>query len=269
MSNLLKSFEWGYPITLSRNTDIPRFHMKRWWRWFDRGYIMAPHPGRNAMPALWSLKPEHVHSIIWWSKDYRWFMKDPRRGELDAYRNFFNMTICGDRTTELGVPELEIQLQSMADLVAAYGPEKVQWRYSPIPKDWARFEEIAKFVAGLGIDQCYFSFLHSETLTPETRSIQERAEVLTRMSEILERLGMDLLGCWDDDQFANLRPNVKGAVCVDAQKINRIYGLEHLGLTHPKEGQCRCTKSIEPASQIALPCPHNCTFCYAAPSNLT
>tara|TARA_B100000745_G_scaffold297290_1_gene244011 strand:- start:11309 stop:12037 length:729 start_codon:yes stop_codon:yes gene_type:complete len=241
--------------------------MKRFWRWKDRGYVLSGHPGRSGLPALWSLKPEDVHSLVWWSKDYRYFMKDARRAELSQYRNFFNMTICGDRTTELGVPELAVQLQSMADLVAAYGPEKVQWRYSPIPYDWNRFTEIAKFVAGLGLTECYFSFLHSETPVPETRTEAERREILIRMAGILQPLGMDLLGCWDDDMFRGVCSNVKGATCLDAHRINRIYGLEKYNLTHPKEPGCRCTKSIDIGNQKLLPCPHNCTFCYAAPDN--
>jgi hypothetical protein len=265
----LRPIEWGFPLTISRNTDVPRFWMKRWWMWMDRGYVLAPHPQIAGRLSAWSLKPDDVHSLIWWSKDYRKFLADPRIGELDRYRNFFNMTICGDPTTELRVPPLEVQLQSFKDMVDRYGVEKVQWRYSPIPADWSRFEEVADFMGGLGVQRCYFSFLHSETLIPETRSVEERRDVLVRMAEILARHGMDLLGCWDDDQFAGCASNVGHATCVDAYAIDKLYGIDGYGLVHPKENGCRCSMSVEVANQKMMPCPHACTYCYASPDNQT
>lgn len=266
--DLLRPLEWGFPITLSRNTDIPRFWMKKFFEWVDRGWIEAPHP-KSGLPSAWSTKSEDVHSLIWWSKDYRKFVKNLRRDEIDGkYRQFFNMTICGDQTTELGVPELDVQLDSFAEMVSLYGAQKMQWRYSPIPQDWKEFSRIANFMADLGIQECYFSFLHSGTLTPETRSREDRTVVIKKMAEILATRGMTLLGCWDDKIFEKLSPNIGQATCVDAYRVNRIYGIDKYGLQHPKEAGCNCSMSIEPANQKIMICPHNCTFCYAAPQNM-
>ena len=264
----LKPLEWGFPLTLSRNTDIPAFWMKRFFQWLDRGYIDAPHP-QTGMPARWSLDPRDVHSLFWYSKDYRRFLKHPRRAELDAnYRQYFAMTICGDRTTELRVPELDVQLQCFADMVAEYGVEKMQWRYSPVPNDWSEFERVAKFMADLGVTECYFSFLHSETAIPETRSWEQRRDIVERLCAILKPLGITLLGCWDDDSFAGVAENFGKAVCVDAYRIDRIYGIHEYGLMHPTTDECRCSASIEVATQNLLACPHACTYCYAAPQNI-
>ena len=267
MANL-RAIEWGFPFTLSRNTDIPRFWMKRFFEWKDRGYIQAPHP-QTGLLAQWSLKPEDHHSMIWWSKDYRYFLKNPRIGEIDAYRNFFNMTICGDRTTELGVPELDIQIASFEALVARYGPEKVQWRYSPVPSDWSQFEYIVGRVAATGVKSCYYSFLHSDSIVKETRSVEMRSYITMRLCEILDKYGMTLLGCWDDDQFAVCgASNFGKAVCVDAYLIDKLYGLDKYKLQHIKESGCRCSMSVEVANQTLLPCAHNCSWCYAAPDNI-
>jgi len=267
-TEILKPLEWGFPITLSRNTDIPAFWMKRFFRWLDRGYIDAPHP-QTGMPARWSLAPEDMHSLFWYSKDYRRFLKNPRRAELDAnYRQFFAMTICGDPSTELKVPALDIQLQCFADMVAEYGVEKMQWRYSPVPADWSEFERVAQFMADLGVRECYFSFLHSETAIPETRDENERREILRQMCAILDKHDMMLLGCWDDDSFRGVADNFGPATCVNAYWIDQIYGIDNLGLMHPKVDDCRCSAAIEVATQTSLACPHACTYCYAAPANI-
>ena len=258
--NALRPIDFGYPLTLSRNTDIPRFWMKKWFEWVDRGWLHAPHP-TTGLPAVWSLKPEDVHSLVWWSKDYRRFLAHPRREELDAYRQVFCMTITGYPEWEPKVPGLEVQLENFAAMVQTYGADKMQWRYSPVPMDWSRFEEIALAMSDLGITECYYSFLHSGSHMPETRSIEERKEITLQMAARLELLGIGLRGCWDDEQFMDL-PNCAPARCVDAAKIGQLYGLEKR--EYATESKCGCTTSIEVASQKLLPCPHACEYCYAS-----
>lgn len=263
--SLLRPIDFGYPLTVSRNTDIPKFWMKRWFQWMDRGYINAPHP-ITGLPAMWSLKPKDVHSLVWWSKDFRPFILHPRRAELDEqYRQVFAMTITGCPEWETKVPPLDVQLDVFKEMVHIYGVEKMQWRYSPVPMDTSRFEEIAFFMADMGIRECYFSFLHSKTKIPETRSLGERREVVENLAAVLDFLGMRLLGCWDDAQFMNVASNCRVARCVDAEKIDELYGLT--GLEHPRDNKCGCSTSIEVANQMLLPCPHACTYCYATPEN--
>lgn len=263
---ILRPLEYGFPLTLSRNTDIPKFWMKRVFQWIDRGWLYAPHP-QTGLLRQWSLKPEDVHSLVWWSKDYTPFILHPRREELDAYRQVFCMTITGYPEWELKVPELDKQLDVLRQMVELYGPEKMQWRYSPVPLDMTDFERIVKVVSDLGINECYYSFLHSETLIPETRSLEERRAITAHMAEVLDQHGMTLLGCWDDAKFMEL-PNTRVAKCVDAERINKLYGLDKMGLKHLPEANCGCSMTLEVATQKLLPCPHACSYCYAAPQNM-
>ena len=261
---LLRPLEWGYPISASRNTDIPKFWMRRWFEWMDRGWVNAPHP-QTGLPAQWSLKPEDLHSIIWWSKDYRPFLKHPRRAELDKnYRQFFNMTITGDELWELKVPDLDVQLAVFREMVSTYGVDKVRWRYSPIPLDWSLFGKILEAMAGMGVTECYYSFLHSDTKVKETRSPEERKEILLFMAEYAANFGVKMLGCWDDLQWVGAHPNVYEASCLDARVLDRVYGLEQYNIVHPVESNCGCSMSVEIGNQKLLTCPHACQFCYAA-----
>ena len=65
-----RPLDWGFPITLSRNTDVPTFHMKKFFQWKDQGHFDAAHP-QTGIPCRWSIGPRDVHSLVWWSKDYR------------------------------------------------------------------------------------------------------------------------------------------------------------------------------------------------------
>jgi len=256
---ILRPIEWGFPFTLSRNTDIPTFHMRRFFEWKDRGFINAPHP-QTGLPAKWSLAPKDVHSLVWWSKDYRPFLTHPRIGEIDSYRNYFCMTITGDRIREPKVPNLSIQIENFTQMVERYGAEKMQWRYSPVPLDTQKFREIAEHVHSLGVRECYFSFLH----TDDPRSKEQRREILRSLCLILAPLEMTLLGCWDDEAFQGVAPNFGAATCVDAYKIDQIYGIDKLGIKHLKTPECKCSMSVEVATQTLLPCPHACSYCYAS-----
>jgi len=257
-----RPIEYGFPFTVSRNTDFPRFWMREWFKWMDRGYINASDPS-TGLPEQWSLAPPDVHSVIWWSKDYRRWVTHSRRTDLDVYRQFFNMTICGDPTTELRVPPLEDQLESFKEIVDLYGIEKVQWRFSPVPMDWKEnFIRISQFMEDLGLRSCYFSFLHSGSRIPETRSIETRKDIVHEMCNILDKHSMTLLGCWDDSIWVNEKIQNYGlATCVDANLIDKIYGAN--SRLYQTEHGCSCSKSIEVGNQILFPCPHNCTYCYA------
>lgn len=257
---MLKPIDFGYPISASRYTDIPTFHMKWVFEKLDRGWVEAPHPD-TGMPAVWSMLPSEVHSIVWWSKNYSKFLLHPRRKDLDIYPKFFNMSISGDRGTELSVPPLEKQLNCFSEMVYIYGHKKLRWRYSPIPRDFSKFEGIVSFLSNLGITECYYSFLsHEGSGIPEWRSIEEKREILSKIANVAAFYDVKMFGCWDDTQFVDI-PNVYEATCLDATLIDDLYGLSGL---HTQESGCRCHKSIDIGNQILLPCHHHCTYCYAS-----
>jgi hypothetical protein len=150
-------------------------------------------------------------------------------------------------------------------MVREYGVEKMRWRYSPIPLDWSRIDEIAGRLAKLGVTECYYSFLHSGTRIQEPRTEAERADIILKLAERLDGYGMTLFGCWDDVRYTGTAKNIREASCVDARAIDRIYGLERYNIQHPMESSCGCTVSIEVANQKLLSCPHSCSYCYASP----
>ena len=261
---MLRPIDYGYPLSVSRNTDIPAFWMDRWFTWMDRGWVHSSDP-RTGLPAIWSVKPEDTHSIFWWSKNFRPLLDHSRVGDLSAYRNYFAFTIRGDPSTEPKVPSLGYTLDTLQVLSAKYGPDKVQWRYSPVPQDieWETFTRIVRFVSGVGIRECYFSFLHEDGLLPEMRTNEEKKATVLRMAQILDARGMTLHGCWADEWLMGIATNTRIASCLNAQLIGNIYGMSTRG--YEREDSCLCTKSVDVASQKLLPCGHRCTYCYAVP----
>lgn len=81
-------------ISASRRTDIPAFHLDRFFRALQKGSydFIAPY---NSKPAVVSLTKDDVLCFVFWSKDYGPFTE--RLDEFDSYGMpaYFHHTITG------------------------------------------------------------------------------------------------------------------------------------------------------------------------------
>ena len=89
------------PYSLSRWTDVRAGK----WDWFqaqlDRGWMIGFDP-RTAMPSEWSLSPEDVLGLIFWTRDPRNLVQDASR--LQPYRLVAHVTVTDWHEVEEGVP---------------------------------------------------------------------------------------------------------------------------------------------------------------------
>jgi hypothetical protein len=152
-------------ISASRRTDIPAFYSQWLVNRLRAGFVRYPNPFSGEVYTV-SLRPEDVHSIVFWSKHYAPLL--PHLDELEEgdYRFYFHYTITGaPRTLEPHVPGWQQAVQVFRKLAERTSSRQVQWRFDPIlfthelgPAFYAaRFRDVATALSG-ATERCYFSF---------------------------------------------------------------------------------------------------------------
>jgi hypothetical protein len=214
---------------------------------------------RTAVPSKWSLAPEDVLGLVFWTRKPTTLIKNS--GSLKPFPLVIHMTITGWEEVEIGAPDMHRSLDLMAKAVDVFGAENVTWRFSPIPavEDMVeRFDRIARSVESLGIRSVYVAFLQNNDLIPEQRSLVTRQELLLQMSR--QAKGMQVLVCNEDRVLDDLAcpDNLGYGVCEDGRRFKRQ------GMSHEA---CGCAHSVDPFT-ITEACSIGCQYCYAADKSL-
>jgi hypothetical protein len=254
----------GFAYSLSRWTDVPAAK----WPWLlenlTRGYMIGFDP-TTAVPARWSLRPDDVLGLVFWTKDPTNLIFDKNR--LAGRPTKVHVTVTGWAEVEKGAPSLREGANKLAMAANVFGPENVSWRFSPVPivPDVAeRFDTILAMAAYAGLKSVYLSFLQENDLLPETRSEQERLNILAQVAELGSKRGVRVLLCNEDRLLAKhpgYHPNLGSGVCAPPED----FALEGRALP-PSEG-CGCVLMVDPFT-INETCTMGCVYCYAADKTL-
>lgn len=245
----------------------------------------------NALQRFPSRYKRGIHSVVLWTKDPRNILDNtPLRQELSKHNLIVNCTITGLGGTRIEptVPKPEVLLQRLPDLVTFLGdPRRLRWRFDPIvtlkqenDDQWSNityFEELAKAMAKLGVDNCYFSFLQIYQNKFNKRGLKEaginlvipdhrhQLETLRKMRMIAEPLGISLYSCTQPnlEKIEGITP----AACIDAGLLTELHPQklpvnpnQDKTMARLRPG-CYCTQSIDIGAYLA--CGHGCVYCYA------
>lgn len=220
----------------------------------------------SGIPARWSLRPEDTLGLLFWTKDPSNLILDAKL--LQSYKVKVHMTLTGWEEVEKGAPSLLEGVALLAQAVETFGPENVTWRFSPVPlvsDVVARFQRILDTAAKVGLRQVYVSFLQENDLVPETRSKQERLELLVQLADLAQTRGVKVLLCNEDNlllQTQETYSNLASGVCVPPAEFE-LTGSQPL----PSEG-CGCVLTVDPFT-VNESCNLGCAYCYAADKSLT
>jgi DNA repair photolyase len=253
------------PYSLSRWTDLPAAK----WDWFksqlDQGKMRAFDP-RNAIPVEWSLAPSDTMGLIFWTKNPENLIRD--KALLEPYKLVIHMTLTGWEEVEKGAPNLSEGISLMRRAVDAFGPERVTWRFSPVPlvdDVLDRFERMASVISLFGLKDVYVAFLQENDLMPETRARRTRVELLKQMA--LRASGLQVLLCNEDRslQDESCKPrNLQSGVCESGW---RFAPLGRMNARPVAAEGCGCALAVDPFT-INESCTMGCAYCYAADKSL-
>jgi hypothetical protein len=260
---ILSGKEVGFPYSFSRWTDVCCSTGK--WDWLQaslkNGYFIGFHP-TEAIPYRWSLRPDDVLGLIFWTKDPSnliWSNVMDRGYNIKAH-----ITVTGWMEVEGKAPKLGDAINSLAMAAHILGPKNVYWRFSPVPilphpVIVARFEQIAAMASSEGIDRVYLSFLQENDLMPETRSEVDRLNILLELSEVAQRRGIKIFLCNEDRLLIGhpkVHPNLDSGVCAPPEDF------ELTGYSKPTSEGCGCVLMVDPFT-VNESCSVGCKYCYA------
>lgn len=267
-------------ISASRRTDIPAFYMPWLMHRLDAGNVSYPNPFGGKVSTV-SLRPEHVHSIVFWSKHYGTFLDYLDEIEKRGYRFYCHYTITGaPRLLEPHVPAWEHAVQVFRKLARRISPRRVLWRFDPIVftdelgADFYRdrFRDLAVSLDG-STERCYFSFANfygkvERRMRPlgiayTDPPLEEKHALVERLAEIAGEHGITLYACC---QEALIQGRVKQAHCVDADLLAELFPDRPLAaVLKPTREQCGCFASRDIG--VYESCAYGCVYCYATQSH--
>jgi len=243
------------------------------WDWFRAQLVrqwmvgFSPHTG---FPSEWSLAPEDVLGLIFWTRDPSALVRDAVL--LQPYRLVAHVTVTDWHEVEEGVPPAAEGLDNLRQAVDTFGPENVVWRFSPVPMVTdvvERFERLVKSAYASGLRSVYLSFLQDNDLLLEGRDPDERRKVLWLLAQACPA-DFEVRLCQENRTSLGLRRgdapqllNLRRGVCEDGR---RFCPPAAPAKTSPVES-CGCALSVDPFT-INEGCKFRCKYCYAAQQEL-
>lgn len=272
-------------ISASRRTDIPAFYLKWFTEAIRNGSVEVTNPFYPAQKKLVDLKPEQVAWIVFWSRNYAHFLKQP---EFFAdYNLFFHFTILPQSKLEKAAIPLKTALRQIERLSLLFGPDRIIWRYDPLVF-WsksgiqetnykpAQFTELCGAMEANGISRCYtsFAFPYRKFIrrfisafpgdVPVQPEIGQQNQIIQEMRDIAAKHHIQIYSCCNDRLLQI--PGIEKGRCIDGNLLDQLDPSQKVSLTKsPTRNDCGCTKSIDIGNYRQQPCAFGCMYCYANP----
>jgi hypothetical protein len=264
-------------ISASRRTDIPAFHMPWFMMQIEAGYCQYPNPFNQKITRV-SLRPEDVHSIVFWSKNYTPFLPFVQTLKNKGYCFCAHYTITGlPKLFEPHVPELTDSVKTFHSLSRLLSPEQVFWRFDPIILNpdlkteavLDRLQNISELLKG-ATRQCNVSFVQPY-LKVERRFKKQgirwpdydnsiQCQMIEDMADILSQQGMQLKVCSQDHLITDQQMK---ACCIDGEYLTGLFpGKPIITKKSPSRKHCGCSESKDIGTYGT--CRHGCLYCYAS-----
>jgi len=282
-------------ISASRRTDIPAFYMKWFMDRIDKGFFETVNP-YNQKKSIVPATPDHVHTIVFWSKDFARFIDGGYGEQLrkKGFHLFFNFTINSKNSfLEPNIPPLENRIRQANALCKTFGPETVSWRFDPVcfytlsdgstGNNLGDFSKIAKKLASFGILRCITSFMdHYAKIDKRPKPFEgfhfidpdmdTKIKILQKMESTIVPNKMKLYTCCEKEVLSAMpeETNIQNSSCIPNRLLQDLFGGS---LSYQKDaGQrikqgCGCMVSKDIGLYKQQPCYHNCLFCYANPKD--
>ncbi len=266
-------------ISASCRTDIPAFYAEWFMQRVREGYARYNNPLNTTQICTVSLRPENVHAIVFWSRNYAPMIGNLRHLIEKGYNYYCHLTITGlPRELEVRTPPLSFVVETVDRMVDILGNKRVIWRYDPIvmseltTPDWheSRFMEIARQLEGK-VERCYISFLDfyaktQRNMADAARSLKiyqpsaaQMLDVAERLAKVAVRYGIQVYSCAEDFLVGG---TIKQGACIDKNLLDELFpDKTRMMAVKPKRPGCHCYESRDIGAYNT--CLHGCRYCYA------
>ena len=273
-------------ISASRRTDIITWYSAWFARRIREGEVKVRHPFGGGWYSV-SLRPEDVHTVVLWSKDFTPLLENRYgiRELLSRYDQLychFTVTGLGGTPLEPRVPPWEEAIKQLPALVELVGdPRRVTLRFDPI-LHWEEAgevrtnlplaEPILRAAAECGVTAIRISFATIYGKVARRRNtprwidppLEQKLEITARLVEMAHSLGLTIYSCADKSL---LPAGALPSRCIDGEFLSALHPRGLKAPTQRDTGQrpqCGCTVSVDIGS-YSMKCPSGCLYCYANP----
>lgn len=273
-------------ISASRRTDIPAFYAEWFMQRVREGFFYRSNPFNSNQISGFSLKPEHVDAICFWSKYPRPLMCYLDELDQRGLRYYFQFTLNPyDSAFEPHLPSLDDRISLFRELSGRIGAERVVWRFDPLilsdatPVSW-HLEQGGRIAALLrnSTRRLVFSFydfygrgqgsLHralkgsgvrlDDFTLPERRSQLE--EVAGGLARIAAVNGMEIFSCCEEADLEQF--GIGHGACIDGELVRKLSGGRGgCRKDRNQRAACRCVESVDMGMYNS--CRFDCSYCYA------
>ena len=275
-------------ISASRRTDIPRFYSEWFMNRIQEGFVDVRNPMFHDQVSRYSLSPDIVDGIVFWSKDPAPMIK--RLGELSDYSYYFQFSLTPyGKDTESGLRNKHDLISTFKELSEAVGPERVVWRFDPILLNGKysmeyhqrAFDTIAAELNGY-TQQVIISFIDEysfggrsiyESVNTLGVDASQQNQIAEFVSDIAHSNDMSVATCAEAVDLE--RYGIEHARCVDSRIFEKLDGYrlsrlktryEELQKDKSQRNLCGCIESIDIGCTNT--CANGCTYCYATTSDV-
>ncbi|MDD2364554.1 MAG: DUF1848 domain-containing protein [Desulfuromonadaceae bacterium] len=273
-------------ISASRRTDIPAFYAEWFMNRVREGYFHRVNPFNSNQVSGFSLKPEDVDAICFWTKNPRPLMKHLNELDERGLNYYFQFTLNPyDKTFEPNVPSLQEGISTMIELAGHIGSERVVWRYDPVilstvtPVAW-HLEQVEHIAGQLknATSRLVFSFYDfygkgqgrlnksllgtgiklEDICAPNQKDALE--QIARGFKEIADRFGLQIFSCSEDIDLNSI--GIQHGACIDGALISELFGIDAVsGKDKNQRESCGCVESADMGMYNS--CHFRCTYCYA------
>ncbi|MEC0139133.1 DUF1848 domain-containing protein [Paenibacillus macerans] len=279
-------------ISASRRTDIPAFFGDWFMRRIAEGYFHRVNPFNYKQVTAFSLLPEDVDGMVFWTKNPKPFMRHLSQLDDKGYMYYFQYTLNDyPEIFEPNLPPAASRVDYFRELSERLGANRVIWRYDPIiisnitPVGYhlERMERLAaqlegytyrlvisfmdyygKTVARFKKLQQNHAVLCTDITLPDYR--EQLDEFAANISRIGAARGISVETCSEAADLDHC--GIRHGSCIDARLLSSIIGRD---LAYAKDKNqrdtCLCTAAVDVG--VYNTCRFNCQYCYAVQSENT
>jgi hypothetical protein len=268
-------------VSVSRRCDIPRFQFKWFMERLDAGFVNVANPFNKNQIKRVSLVPEDgVDAFVFWTRDPRYILANTEELTKRGFYFYVMVTVTGyPLELEPSMVCTRKALSTMKELARKIGPDRVIWRYDPVlvtsitDEDFHRrnFGALAQNLAG-SVRRVIISLYDEYRLSRQRLEAMEKmgvfqmlnkcdspAGMLNGFAESAKAACMEIQSCAEKEDFSPF--GIKPGACIDAELINKLWGLELKEKDKNQRPHCLCCKSVDIGCYGI--CAAHCVYCYA------
>lgn len=238
---------------------------------FREGYALSRNPFYHDVVNRIELTPETIDVVEFCSKNYRPIL--PRLHEItDRFNCHFHYTITAyGKDIEPNVPCIDESIETLKELSAQVGKEKIIWRYDPvlltdkytIERHFETFDYMAERIAPY-VDRCLFSFVvwYKKLRMPELLPIsdQQKERIARGLGEIAANHHLYIQTCGTKESYEQY--GIQSSGSMTRAVYEHSLGLHFKKLTEKgNRPGCKCMESRGLGDYNT--CINGCRYCYA------